>query len=94
MEEKVIGEVASHGAKLAEYGSTGVAIAALVVIAVLGWVYSKAMREQSKEHRETMKDLHDSLKETVERNTAAMQESAKATAQLSGSLPHVCRYRT
>jgi uncharacterized membrane-anchored protein YhcB (DUF1043 family) len=93
MEEQIIGQATTHAAKLAEYGSTGVAIAALIVVAVLGWLYSRAMSSQAKEHREAMRDQHNALKETVDRNTAALQENAKATAQLTGSLPHVCRFR-
>ena len=94
MEEQIIGQAVSHGAKLAEYGSTGVAIAALLIVAVLGWLFSRAMAAQAKEHREAMREQHSALKETVDRNTLALQENAKATAQLSGSLPHVCRFRT
>ena len=94
MEEQVIGQAVSHGAKLAEYGSTGVAIAALIVVAVLGWLYQRAMSAQSKEHREAMLDQHNALKDTIDRNTVALTKNSEATAQLSGSLPHVCRFRT
>lgn len=92
MTPDVIGGGVEAGAKLAQYGATGVAIAALLICAVLGWLFSKAMQSQSKEHREAMLGLHNSMKETLDRNTAALQDNAKATAQLSGSLPHVCRF--
>jgi hypothetical protein len=88
---------------LAQYGGTGVAIAALVVLVVIAWRHSQDMRAQAKEaaeamramaadHAEAMQVHTAAMGETIDRNTAAMTKSAEATAALSASLPHVCRF--
>lgn len=97
-------DLADAGAVLAQYGPTGVAICALIVSGVTSYLNSRDRRLQSKDSAEAMKDLaqknadsmklhSDAITAVVERNTAALTKSAEATAALSASLPHVCKYK-
>jgi hypothetical protein len=92
MEQTTINAASDAGAKLAEYGPTGVAIGALIIVAVLGYLFLKAVTQQASEHRDAMREQHAAMKDVIDRNTSALTKNAEATSALSASLPHVCRF--